>query len=84
MPPRNSNTKVYKKYNIRNPSNINISIDTGKFIEPLIREDVMDNKECKAFNKFKEEQALKGKINSIDYKNPDPRYSDSDWFRNKT
>lgn len=82
MPPRNSNTKPFKKYNVKIPTTINnVSVNVQDFVKTLVNENVFENEDHKSFMDFKADEALRNETGSIKYKKPDPRYEDTDWFK---
>lgn len=83
MPPRNSKTKTYKKYNVKPTSKVS-KVNIDSFVNILMSDDVYVNKDHLDFNKFKEDQALSNDPTKVKFKPTDPRYKNSIWFKSKS
>ena len=91
MPPRNSTTKAFKKYLSVSTKENRYHVPLEKIYDIILKpEDCLDCQISKDFTAYKERMKNSGidiqtKIQKVfkDDKDGDPRYVNSEWYRNK-
>jgi hypothetical protein len=90
MPPRNSRTKAFRKYNyVKSPDAVSIPME--KIYNTILKpEDSIGNSIYKQFEEYKNERAAKGMnlTAPIDRmiksdEDGDPRYINKQWYKNR-
>lgn len=93
MPPRNSNTKPFRKYRNFNSDPSEKRFDDSKYLSDLNKailnpEKCLNNKFYKDFNEYKNKRTIQGleigeSMQSLEKEEGDLRYKNSEWYKSR-